>query len=179
MTLPEILDKTLAHEGGWVNHPNDPGAETYKGISRKHHSDWIGWPEIDNDKNSEGVPDKDALEANSYLQEMVRMFYTVEFWEPSQASGLPEGIQGEYFDMCVNFGRRGACRVLQSAANLYATPGEEIEVDGYIGPNTIRASQDTSIEALKACRLRRYVDLIDDNRSLNAFIRGWYRRAIS
>ena len=39
--------KTAAHEGGYVNDPDDAGAETYKGISRRFNPSWIGWAKID------------------------------------------------------------------------------------------------------------------------------------
>ena len=37
------LQKVLAHEGGYVNDPDDPGGETYKGIAHNMHSKWGGW----------------------------------------------------------------------------------------------------------------------------------------
>ena len=37
------LQKTLAHEGEYVNDPVDSGKETYRGISRANHGNWKGW----------------------------------------------------------------------------------------------------------------------------------------
>lgn len=34
------FQKTLTHEGGYVNDPEDSGGETYKGISRNNHKNW-------------------------------------------------------------------------------------------------------------------------------------------
>ena len=52
------------------------------------------------------------------------------------------------FDMCVNFGRGGAVRVLQRAAN--AKNRDKIEVDGGIGPATIKAIQNVELERVRA-----------------------------
>jgi len=43
----QALQMVLQNEGGYVNDPNDPGGETYKGIARKMNSNWIGWQLID------------------------------------------------------------------------------------------------------------------------------------
>ena len=177
MAFAEILEKTLAHEGEYVNDPIDRGGETYKGIARRHHPDWEGWAIIDENKGPDGVPDEQVLEADDNLLAEVAMFYHDNFWSPSRADKLPDEIQGEYFDMCVNFGQRGGCRILQRAANLYRD--DAIEEDGYIGPNTIAAAQPVRIEVLKACRVARYVELVDGNKTQIRFLRGWYRRAIS
>jgi len=50
------LQKTLAHEGGYSNDPNDMGGETYKGISRASHSVWKGWAIVDKYKKLSGFP---------------------------------------------------------------------------------------------------------------------------
>ena len=34
-TLDNAIEKTLAHEGGYVNDPDDPGGETNFGISKR------------------------------------------------------------------------------------------------------------------------------------------------
>jgi hypothetical protein len=52
------LQKVLAHEGGYVNDPDDPGGETYKGIARNMHSKWGGWVYIDLCKHASNLPSK-------------------------------------------------------------------------------------------------------------------------
>ena len=43
----QAFQLVIAHEGGYVNDPDDPGGETYKGVARKIHSKWEGWQNID------------------------------------------------------------------------------------------------------------------------------------
>ena len=50
------LQKTLAHEGEYVNDPVDSGKETYRGISRTNHGDWKGWSIIDQYKVKPNFP---------------------------------------------------------------------------------------------------------------------------
>ena len=40
-TFDQVIDRVLAHEGGYVNDPDDPGGETKYGISKK------AYPKID------------------------------------------------------------------------------------------------------------------------------------
>jgi lysozyme family protein len=47
-----IVNDTLKHEGGYANHPADKGGETYRGITRKHNSEWEGWRYIDEVKRT-------------------------------------------------------------------------------------------------------------------------------
>lgn len=47
-----IIPSTLSHEGGYANHKNDKGGETYRGITRKHNPNWNGWAFIDNVKRT-------------------------------------------------------------------------------------------------------------------------------
>ncbi len=48
----QIIPTTLAHEGGYANHPSDKGGETYRGITRKHNPNWEGWAFIDEVKKT-------------------------------------------------------------------------------------------------------------------------------
>jgi lysozyme family protein len=37
MRFPEVFDRVIGHEGGYVNDPNDPGGETQWGISKRSY----------------------------------------------------------------------------------------------------------------------------------------------
>ena len=52
------FQKVLSYEGGYVNDPDDPGGETYKGIARKMNSKWDGWVLVDLLKQKPGFPAK-------------------------------------------------------------------------------------------------------------------------
>ena len=38
----ECLKMLLHHEGGYVNHPSDPGGETNLGVTKKVYQEWGG-----------------------------------------------------------------------------------------------------------------------------------------
>ena len=76
----EAIAKVLKHEGGYVNDPDDKGGETYKGISRKNWSKWIGWNIVDNSKSLANFPK--CLYSNTLLNEYVVDFYKRNFWVP-------------------------------------------------------------------------------------------------
>jgi len=42
---------TMQAEGGYVNDPQDPGGETYKGVARSRNPKWPGWVDIELLKN--------------------------------------------------------------------------------------------------------------------------------
>jgi hypothetical protein len=71
------LQKTLNHEGGYGNDPDDLGKETYKGISRANHSKWVGWSSIDKYKGKTGFPS--ILDKDNELQKQVELFYLLMF----------------------------------------------------------------------------------------------------
>jgi len=130
----EALLRTLEHEGEGQrsNRANDPGGDTYSGISRVYWPDWSGWEYIDQD---------DYVTADN----MVPGFYEVNFWNRIQGDKLasisPE-VANEVFDTAVNLGVTDAVRFLQTALNMQrmATRAfSELMVDGRLGPKTLKA----------------------------------------
>jgi hypothetical protein len=69
---------SFANEGGWVNDPNDLGAETYRGISRKYNPKWAGWAYIDSLKPS-GVIKKNWTDAKA--DDFAKAFYKASSWD--------------------------------------------------------------------------------------------------
>ena len=67
----KALEHVLSNEGGYVNDPDDPGGETYKGIARKMNPQWKGWPLINK---------RDFT--NPLLADLVASFYRDNYWEP-------------------------------------------------------------------------------------------------
>lgn len=132
------FDKTIGHEIGYVNNPNDAGGETYNGISRRFHPDWEGWKFIDKAKNSIDFPKNIPNEALKYP---VAKFYKHEFWDKVKGDDIPDQDLGEWlFDIAVNGGPKRAGRYLQKALNLLNRDQRDyadITVDGKIGKKTI------------------------------------------
>ena len=150
----EIVNHTLEEEGGYVNDPRDKGGETNYGISKR------AYPDL----NIFKLTEDDAID-----------IYWKDYWLRGKCDKVPKGLQAIYFDMCVNFGIRGAVKVLQETAN---GKGAGIEVDGGIGPNTIKAIKNLSLERVRAFRVLKFAKIVIANPKQMKFWYGWYRRSL-
>ncbi len=144
MSFENALRSTLAIEGLWSDDPSDPGGETYRGISRRHHPGWPGWAVVDSCRRS-GLP----LECRELLSGMVNIFYHDKFWLGAcqKVHTLSSLIAEELFEASVNCGKGNGAMFLQRALNELNVNGTlypDIEVDGVIGDRE-------TIPALKKC----------------------------
>ena len=153
-SFEEIINQVLEHEGGYVNDPDDAGGETKYGIAKR----W--YPDVD---------------IKNLTKEQAKKIYHQDYWRPAKCDQAPEKLRHIYFDMCVNFGRRGAVKVLQQAANSKSR--NKIEVDGGIGPATLRAIKNLSVDRIRAYRVLRFADIVNKKPEQERFWVGWYRRA--
>ena len=71
----EAFEKTMGHEGGYGNDPDDAGGETYKGIARVYNPGWSGWAVIDAAKTASIGNFPASLDQNATLQASVQSFY--------------------------------------------------------------------------------------------------------
>ncbi len=176
-----------AHEGGYVNDPKDRGGETYRGISRRHHSDWGGWKRIDAAKRRRDFPNN--LKADRYLPRMIKRFYKKYFWDRFIGDQLPDDvIATELLDTSVNVGVRRAVRFLQAALNLLnrnQRDYQDVSVDGLLGTVTLgvlnrHLKQDkTSAHLVKLMKIQQgehYVEFMRQDPPQERFARGWLAR---
>ena len=154
MKFKDLIEGILVREGGYVDHPSDPGGETKYGIAKRSH------------------PKEDI---KNLTKERAAEIYEKDYWTPSRASSIPGSLQETYFDMVVNMGQRRAVKILQEACN---SKGCKLVVDGLIGRNTIRESKKIDDSRLKVYRILFYTDLIRRKPKLADFIVGWIRRAM-
>ena len=149
----EIIEETLKHEGGYVNDPNDLGGETNFGIAKRFY------PTVDN---------------KNLTKEQAKKIYHQDYWRTAKCDEIPSHLRHIYFDMTVNFGRSGAVKVLQRAAN---SKKAKLEVDGKIGPKTLTVIQKLNIDRVRAYRVLRFADIIHRKPEQERFWVGWFRRA--
>ena len=110
------LEKVLAHEGGYVNDPDDPGGETKFGISKRSHPN---------------------LNIRDLTREQAAAIYHRDYWvRPKIDRIADERLAAKVFDLGVNVGTGRAIKLLQRAANSL---GCELAVDGILGPATLGA----------------------------------------
>jgi len=166
MTPREIIDQTLEHEGGYVNHKNDRGGATNFGIT-------IGFLQ----RIKPGATIHDIK--NMTRDEAVEIYYDSLF-APNRIEELPSIVQDVYFDMIVNHGRRRAGILLQRGIKR---SGVAIVADGIVGKNT-RAAAITANQK-SPCALRAnviearkdfYLAIVRNDPSQHVFLEGWKNR---
>ncbi len=104
------LDFVLRQEGGWSDHPLDPGGATNRGITRATLAQVRGRP-----------VSKAELMALS-LQETAAIYRRL-YWDAAACDALPSGVDLAVFDLAVNSGPRRALLLLQEALEV---PGDGI-----------------------------------------------------
>jgi lysozyme family protein len=114
------LTVILRHEGGFVNHPKDPGGITNLGVTKATWGDWTG----------EAVTEADM---RALTPEMVGPLYRKNYWDRLCCDDLTYPLALCVFDFGVNAGPARAARYLQKLVGA--------SVDGVIGPATIAATK--------------------------------------
>ncbi|RLI58904.1 MAG: hypothetical protein DRO67_10285 [Candidatus Asgardarchaeum californiense] len=182
-SFKEAYDKTMKHEGGYVNDRDDAGGETYKGISRVYNPSWYGWTMIDEEKNRADFPD--CLNYDNELPEAVEDFYKDKYWDVNLLDSFPQSVANEMFDTGVNMGIGRAAKFLQECLNYLnrnASLFNELVVDGDVGPATLNAlskvTRDESILLLmlNVCQGRHYMKYMTKSPTQEKFARGWFKR---
>lgn len=142
------LALVLRHEGGLVDDPNDPGGLTNFGISQR------AYPGID---------------IRALDQAATGAIYRRDYWDTIKGDQLPEGLAICVFDAAVNMGTDKAIRLLQKACS--------VQVDGILGPNTLRAAGrlPDAVARFSADRAIAYTGI----RNFDLYGRGWLRRTIA
>lgn len=174
---------TMGEEGGWCDIPDDPGGETYRGVSRVYHPGWPGWAIVDRHKAD---PDRfpTSLAEDQELQGHVRAFYHTEFWSNVGFAGIENTlVQMKLFDMAVNCGPAEAVRHAQQAVNYLVRRPMEVCEDGRLGPKTLAAINAQNphdlLLALRGYHFLHYHNLVASSRTrFETFARGWLRRAL-
>jgi lysozyme family protein len=153
MSFESALHFTLSWEGGYVNHPDDPGGETNFGISKRAY------------------PNEDIV---NMTIERASEIYKRDYWDKCSCDLLPNKTATVVFDLAVNSGTKRARKALQEAA--------QTEIDGAIGPNTLSrvARYDDTVLARKVLMIRvKFLCLLARKKSNIYFIHGWMRRTHS
>lgn len=152
------LAEVLRHEGGYSDHPADPGGATMMGITLATLSAWRG-----------------AAASRADLRALTRAeagaIYRRRYWVAIRGDRLPSGLDLALFDFAVNSGPSRAARCLQQVLG--------VRVDGRIGPETLAAARGAGEAHLAAtiralCARRRA--FLGQLAGFPTFGRGWERR---
>lgn len=167
------LKKVLAREGGYSMDPDDPGGETYKGISRKMHSKWSGWGQIDLYKRQPGFPDN--LEKDMELQSETELFYQVNFWDKICGDHFADqSVAESIFNFAVNAGVGVSASLAQMVVDAH--------VDGVIGNQSVAKINAFDSEhfhaAFTVAKIARYVSIVGKRTECKKYFYGWVCRAL-
>jgi lysozyme family protein len=151
------LAKLLVHEGGYVNHPSDPGGMTNLGVTARVWEEWVGHP-------------VDEKQMKALTPALVAPLYRKKYWDASRANDLVSGLDYAVFDVAVNSGVGRAIKLLQSSVG--ATP------DG--GYGSITAALVKKAEADPARLIELYcakrLEFLESLKTFIIFGKGWSRR---
>ena len=147
----KCLKMLLHHEGGYVNHPSDPGGETNLGVTKKVYQEWGGTKDM-----------KDLT------VEDVAPIYKKNYWDRCKCDDLPSGLDWAVFDWAVNSGTGRSAKAVQKICGAAQ--------DGAIGPKTLALVEGQSphymIEQFGKIRQEFYESL----KTFDTFGKGWTRR---
>ncbi len=149
------LTVIFGHEGGYSQHPKDPGGATKYGITLKVLGEWRG---------RRVAP----IDVKALTRQEASEIYHARYWQRAACDQWPAGLDLLVFDAAVNSGVSRALHWMQRAALL---PADGLLHEAHIA--AIRASDPHQL-------IDRYSDIrLNFLRSLHTwpiFGRGWSRR---
>ena len=104
----------IRHEGGYVDHPADPGGATNLGVTIGTLSAWLG-------RKAE------KSEVKALTVETVKPIYRKNYWNTIGGDGLPIGLDYCLFDVSVNSGPGKARQFRAATAGKFAKVTDEIK----------------------------------------------------
>lgn len=148
-------------EGGFVNHPNDPGGCTMYGVTLKTYREWFG-----KDKT---VEDLKHISDSEWTQIMKK-----GYWDKCGADYINNQSVAEIFvDWCVNAGPS----IIKKVQSILG-----VAVDGSVGPKTLAAINNHRQKCMhcqiKDARIEYYTRLAT-NPAKKVFLKGWLNRTES
>lgn len=154
MTFDTAFDRLMGHEGGYSNHPGDPGGETMWGVT-------IAVARVNGYAGPMRYMPRDTAKA----------IYRTQYWDKVKADSMPFPVAFQVFDAAVNHGTGQAAKFLQRAAG--------VADDGVIGPKTLATvaaiGAATILLLFNAEREQFYTDL----KTWPSFGKGWSRRVVT
>ena len=151
MNFDKAFDRLLGHEGGFVDHPRDPGGATRWGITQR------------------------VARAHGYQGEMrelpvaeARRIARIAYWDAVRADEVPDAVRYDLFDAAYNSGPEQATKWLQRAAGA--------DDDGKLGPKTLLAARMADPQLLAKRFNGHRLRFLTDLKTWPDFGRGWARR---
>jgi len=154
MNFETAFDLLITHEGGFSNHPDDPGGATMYGVTEQ------------------------VARAEGYTGAMrdlplsfAKQVYRKRYWDACRCDQMPDALRYPLFDAAVNSGPGQAIKWLQSAVGVKA--------DGAIGPVTRQAANVSSPQIVRQQMIGKRLAFMTRLPNWSANAKGWSRRIAS
>lgn len=150
------FDRLMVNEGGYVNHPRDPGGETMYGVTKR-------------------VAIEHGYTGNMHnlTKEFAAKVARKSYWDAAHCDDFDPLVASQLFDAAYNHGPRNAIKFLQRAAGLKGK-----QIDGIVGSQTIGAVNNLTPTAVVLNFLAARLDFFTRIGTWNTFGRGWSRRIV-
>jgi lysozyme family protein len=155
VNFESALKAVLHHEGGYVDHPKDPGGRTNLGVTQTVWEEWVGH-------------EVDEKTMRALTPELVGPMYKAKYWDKIKGDDLPAGVDYCVFDAAVNSGPGRAAKWLQGCVG--------VDQDGGIGPKTLAAVAAFDPADLVEDYAKRRLSFLMDLPHWGTFGKGWGRR---
>lgn len=149
----KIFERLMKHEGGYVNHPSDPGGETMYGVTKR------------------------VAQAHGYFGDMRKLPKSLakqiteqSYYKAVKGDQLDRLIAWQLTDAAYNHGNRQAVKFLQRAVGVTA--------DGLIGPRTLAAVAAMDKNDVVFLFLAERLEFFTNLRIWQTFGKGWVRRIV-
>jgi len=151
MNFDQAFHKLLGHEGGYVDHPSDPGGATNWGVTQAvaRQNGYMG-------------------HMRNFPVEQAKAIYKRQYWDAIRADELPPAIRYPVFDACVNSGAKQAVKWLQRAV--------DVSDDGVVGGQTLTAARAAHPDFVARRMMGERLQFMTDLKTWPVFGRGWARR---
>lgn len=158
----EYAPKLLQFEGGYVNHPDDNGGPTNKGVTLTTYRQYCG--------EEKTIKDLQNMSYGTW-QNIMKDLY----WDKCKADQIQNQSLAELIvDWCVNSGLVGIRKVQEVTG---------VKPDGVVGPKTLSAingsDQELLFERIWKARQQFYINIVKKNPKQQIFMNGWMNRLLS
>ena len=150
------LARLLAHEGGYTNHPSDPGGPTNFGITLRDYRTYV-------------KPGATAADVRAMRREEAERIYRARYWDTLRCDDLPAGVDYAVFDYGVNSGIGRSGKVLGRMLKLADTTST-------VSDGVIAAARAADAKALVASICDERLRFLKSLKTWSVFGKGWERR---
>lgn len=151
----------LVHEGGYVNHPKDPGGATNRGVTQATYDGY---------RRRMNLAKRSVKEIT---MAEVMAIYKSQYWDVVKGDELPAGLDYAVYDFSVNSGASRAVKFLQELLGVKA--------DGMLGNQTLGALAEFSPEDMREL-IQNYCEKrwnwMKTLKTWSTFGTGWTRRVM-